>query len=252
MRAARTQCRIHRRRERVLPGLQCGREFGVRREFNSDYREWWYFHADLGFPLPYPQSWRTVRAQPNPWLQSNARRAPARNPPVSWLGHLEITSNCLLSILERSAGGAADISIAERSLFMACEFWAAARSRTLVLHLGANVPETFCGNSETLIPLFSSALAGVAAQSNTPRRMSALRIIVTPFRWQRARLPSGSMNITATLVCSVPNNVLGGLLRNCSALVFPARQRPLRQVRIRRDSLVGHSQHRHSLDVGAA
>jgi len=62
---------------------------------------------------------------------------------ATWPGHLEITSRSLLSILVRSTTDAdpSRISIAERSLFMACEFWAATKGRTLVAHLGTNASE---------------------------------------------------------------------------------------------------------------
>jgi hypothetical protein len=73
---------------------------------------------------------------------TSAKRSAAEDHVGSWPGHLDITSRRLLSILERAAEGANDISIAERSLFMACEFWAATKGRTLALHLGASAPET--------------------------------------------------------------------------------------------------------------
>ena len=73
---------------------------------------------------------------------NTARRSAPASRPASWPGHLEITSKSLLSILERSTNGAGDISIAERSLFMACEFWAAIKTRTLAQHLGANASGT--------------------------------------------------------------------------------------------------------------
>lgn len=81
--------------------------------------------------------------------------------PSTWPGHLEITSKSLLSILERAAGGASDFSIAERSLFMACEFWAATKSRTLAGHLGADALETL----QTLGTIFATMGAvGVAGE----------------------------------------------------------------------------------------
>jgi hypothetical protein len=81
------------------------------------------------------------------------------NQPVSWPGHLEITSKSLLSIMERATGGAADISVAERCLFMACEFWAATKANTLALHLGASASDTL----PTIGTIFAAIGAGGVA-----------------------------------------------------------------------------------------
>ena len=48
-----------------------------------------------------------------------------------WRGHPLATSAVLLELLERAAGGANHFSRAERVLATACEFWAAAKNRTL-------------------------------------------------------------------------------------------------------------------------
>jgi hypothetical protein len=58
-----------------------------------------------------------------------------------WRGHLPIASAALLSILERAAKGGSQFSPAERALFTACEFWAAAEGRTLVRYLGASAAD---------------------------------------------------------------------------------------------------------------
>ena len=54
-----------------------------------------------------------------------------------WRGHLPITSEVLLSILERAVRGGPDSSFDEHILYTACEFWAAIFARTVVKHLGS-------------------------------------------------------------------------------------------------------------------
>jgi hypothetical protein len=53
-----------------------------------------------------------------------------------WRGHPPATSAVLLELFERAAAGAIHFSLAERVLATACEFWAAAKNRTLSVHLG--------------------------------------------------------------------------------------------------------------------
>jgi hypothetical protein len=52
-----------------------------------------------------------------------------------WREHLPLTSLTLLPVLESNGG--AEFSLVERALFMACEFWIAAATNTLITHLGA-------------------------------------------------------------------------------------------------------------------
>ena len=59
-----------------------------------------------------------------------------------WKGHLPMASASLPSILERAARGGAQFSLAERALFMACEFWSAIAARRLATHLGAGAADT--------------------------------------------------------------------------------------------------------------
>jgi hypothetical protein len=56
-----------------------------------------------------------------------------------WRGHLPITHETLLAILERAAAGSGDFSRAERILYTTCEFWAAVDARSIVTHLGSEV-----------------------------------------------------------------------------------------------------------------
>jgi len=70
----------------------------------------------------------------------------------TWRGHLRITYEMLLPILERAAAGATDFSRAERILYTACEFWAAVGTRSLVTHLGSEVVD----NLQSAIFAFST------------------------------------------------------------------------------------------------
>jgi hypothetical protein len=54
---------------------------------------------------------------------------------ASWSGHKPVTSAAMLALLSRASTGAGNFSYAERVLFVACEFWAAAMNRTLAHHL---------------------------------------------------------------------------------------------------------------------
>jgi hypothetical protein len=57
----------------------------------------------------------------------------------TWRGHLPITCEMLLPILERAAAGANDFSRAERILYTTSEFWAAVGTRSIATHLGSEV-----------------------------------------------------------------------------------------------------------------
>src|SRR5580765_2513261 len=52
-----------------------------------------------------------------------------------WTGHEHDTSAMLLDVLTTATSGSAKISRANRVLFTACEFWAAARNGTLIEQL---------------------------------------------------------------------------------------------------------------------
>ena len=70
----------------------------------------------------------------------------------TWRGHLPITCEMLLPILERAAAGANDFSRAERILYTTCEFWAAVGTRSIVAHLGSEVVD----NLQNAIIAFST------------------------------------------------------------------------------------------------
>jgi hypothetical protein len=74
---------------------------------------------------------------------------------VQWTGHVEATGQSLMSILTRATGRSREGSVAERCLFMACEFWAATKARNLASHLGANPLET--------LPTFGTIFAAIGA-----------------------------------------------------------------------------------------
>src|ERR1700719_3187162 len=64
-------------------------------------------------------------------------RSGSTRPIDTWRGHLPITSEMLLSILERAAASENVFSRAERILFTTCEFWAAIATRSIATHLGS-------------------------------------------------------------------------------------------------------------------
>ena len=53
-----------------------------------------------------------------------------------WPGHRPATSEVLQGLFERASVGGNHFTRAERMLATACEFWAAAKNRTLREHLG--------------------------------------------------------------------------------------------------------------------
>jgi hypothetical protein len=59
----------------------------------------------------------------------------SKNTTHSWEGHEPDTSARLLDVLVTATTGSAKVSRADRILFVACEFWAAARNRSLLEQL---------------------------------------------------------------------------------------------------------------------
>ena len=59
-----------------------------------------------------------------------------------WQGLLPCASLALSALLERAVRGGGQFTVAERSLFSACEFWAAVETRTVAAHLGAHAADT--------------------------------------------------------------------------------------------------------------
>jgi hypothetical protein len=64
-------------------------------------------------------------------------RCGSTRPIDTWRGHLPITSEILLTILERAEASENVFSRAERILFTTCEFWAAIATRSIATHLGS-------------------------------------------------------------------------------------------------------------------
>ena len=62
---------------------------------------------------------------------------PPRVAEGAWQGHWPITSVALLEFLDHAAAGRLDFSRAERILYIACEFWAAANAHELGTHIDA-------------------------------------------------------------------------------------------------------------------
>lgn len=59
----------------------------------------------------------------------------------TWRGHFPITSFVRQALLNKAAVAGAAFSPAERTLFVACEFWAATATRELARHLGSQAEE---------------------------------------------------------------------------------------------------------------
>ena len=55
-----------------------------------------------------------------------------------WPGHRPATRGRLCAILDNAAHRPGGLSIAERALLAACDFWSAAVTQSLAWHLGAN------------------------------------------------------------------------------------------------------------------
>ncbi len=71
-----------------------------------------------------------------PYNPSRCALHSKNDPP--WEGHEPDTSARLLDVLVTATTGAAKVSRSDRILFIACEFWAAARNRSLVEQLRAD------------------------------------------------------------------------------------------------------------------
>jgi hypothetical protein len=55
---------------------------------------------------------------------------------ANWEGHKPATSAVLLDVITTATTGSAKLSLSDRVLFNACEFWASVRNHTLVGQLG--------------------------------------------------------------------------------------------------------------------
>lgn len=62
----------------------------------------------------------------------------SKNTTLNWEGHEPDTSARLLDVLVTATTGTAKVSRSDRILFVACEFWAAARNRSLLEQLRAD------------------------------------------------------------------------------------------------------------------
>jgi hypothetical protein len=77
-----------------------------------------------------------------------------------WEGHKPATSAALFALLTKVSAGVGSFSYEERVLFIACEFWAAARNGTLGDYLTGNVKFTIREAQEAFGAI---GLIGVAA-----------------------------------------------------------------------------------------
>ena len=60
---------------------------------------------------------------------------------TNWDGHAPATSEVLLDVITTATTGSAKVSRADRILFTACEFWAAARNRTCISQLSEDAAD---------------------------------------------------------------------------------------------------------------
>jgi hypothetical protein len=91
-----------------------------------------------------------------------------------WGGHSAVTRWKLLAILERAAEGGDDFSISERALYVACEFWAAVRARTLRVFLGPAAAEQL-----RYVAIVYSAIGAVEVAREVKQALHALSLADT-------------------------------------------------------------------------
>ena len=97
-----------------------------------------------------------------------------------WPGHAPATRGCLGAILDEAALRPGGLSLAERALLMACEFWSAVATQSLVCHLGA-IPEQ---RLDSLASVFRAMGAKRAARAMQSTVQELARI---SGGWQRER-----------------------------------------------------------------
>jgi hypothetical protein len=83
------------------------------------------------------------------------------SPAIRWREHLPIASAALVPLLAQSSERGAEFPPAERAMFMACEFWAAVTSRTLVQYLGVDG----IGTLRYMVIVYLAAGAHVSARA---------------------------------------------------------------------------------------
>ena len=83
-----------------------------------------------------------------------------KNTPPDWEGHEPDTSARLLDVLITATTGTAKVSQADRVLFVACEFWAAARNHSLSDQLRDRAVSQLLEAEEAFTVIGLSATAG--------------------------------------------------------------------------------------------
>ena len=95
---------------------------------------------------------------------------------TNWDGHAPATSEVLLDVITTATTGSAKVSRADRILFTACEFWAAARNRTCISQLSEDAADqlTAAETAFNVIGLVKSAnilrTSRIALTDLQPRR----------------------------------------------------------------------------------
>ncbi len=82
---------------------------------------------------------------------------------ANWEGHKAATSAVLLDVITTATTGSAKLSLSDRVLFNACEFWAAVRNRTLLGQLAEDA------DSQLQAAETSFTVIGLADQANVVR-----------------------------------------------------------------------------------
>jgi hypothetical protein len=84
----------------------------------------------------------------------------SKNTTPDWEGHEPDTSARLLDVLITATTGSAKVSQADRVLFVACEFWAAARNHSLAEQLGQGAVAQLREAEEAFTVIGLSSTAG--------------------------------------------------------------------------------------------
>jgi hypothetical protein len=83
---------------------------------------------------------------------------------ANWEGHKPATRAVLLDVITTATSGSAKLSLSDRILFNACEFWASVRNHTLLCQLAADA------DSQLQAAETSFTMIGLAEQANVVRR----------------------------------------------------------------------------------
>jgi hypothetical protein len=83
---------------------------------------------------------------------------------TGWSGHHKRTSSVLLTLLSDAATRRKELTAGERTLIVACEFWAAVMNRTLAQHLGRHIGSRLRAAEQALSAIGAQYVATVLRQ----------------------------------------------------------------------------------------